>query len=402
MAFAVRRVGLLVVTILISTGAAVGGQAQEPVTRCESCRVRFDVETEKVTYEVGEPIVLSIRLTNVGTGQVQVQHTSDVTGRHDGYRFEVFDGDAHQLPDPGKAAISLLGALGGTVSVPPGGTDSRRLTLNYQVAPLKPGRYSIRGVFDSSYPQGGLHAESNSVVISIQPTPTESIGQRVNGLVRNVAADPRHVAPYLGFTGEAAAIPPLIDLLYHKEDGVQVSALDALLYPDRRAVEESLLDALRRRGPRERMVHFLVVNLAIPNVLIRPLLVQALRSADEAARMGAVEGLRLSNSEYDPELFAPLAAMLRDPVAGVRHKASAAVGGYQNQQALAALTPLVDDPDGSVSEQTTIAIGWIAQGGAIGSDTRRAAIDVLRRAAKSDHRAVAEQARKWLANVGAQ
>jgi HEAT repeat protein len=89
-------------------------------------------------------------------------------------------------------------------------------------------------------------------------------------------------------------------------------------------------------------------------------------------------------------------------VAGVRHKASAAVGAYQNQPALAALTPLVDDPDITVSEQTTIAIGWIAQAAAVGSDTRVTAIDVLRRAAKSDRRAVAEQARKWLANVGAQ
>jgi hypothetical protein len=136
--------------------------------------------------------------------------------------------------------------------------------------------------------------------------------------------------------------------------------------------------------------------------LIRPLLIQALRSADGDARIGAVEGLRLSNSAHDPELFAPLASMLRDLLAEVRHKASTAVGGYQNQRALAALTPLVDDPDDTVSEQTTIAVGWIAQAGVIGSDTRREAIDVLRRAATSDRRAVAEQARKWLANVGAQ
>lgn len=150
------------------------------------------------------------------------------------------------------------------------------------------------------------------------------------------------------------------------------------------------------------MVHFLVVNLATPNALIRPLLVQALRSADGDARAGAVEGLRLSNPAHDPELFAPLAAMLRDSVAAVRLKASAAVGGYQNQQALAALTPVVDDADGSASEQATIAIGWIAQAAAIGSETRRTAIEVLRRAANSDRKAVAEQARKWLANVGAQ
>jgi hypothetical protein len=366
------------------------------------CQLRFDLAVEKNTYEVGEPIQLSLRLTNLGTTEIQVQHTSDVTGRHDGYRFEVLDEDGRQIADPGGASISLMGALGGTVSVAPRGTDNRRLTLNYHVAPLKPGRYSVKGLFRSSYPQPGLDAESNRVVISIQPTSPDRLRQRVSDLIRDLEVDARRGAAFLGFTGSVAAIPPLVDLLYRKDDGLQVAALDALLYLDRGTVEQSLLDALKQRGARERMVHFLVVNLATPNALIRPLLVQALRSADGDARVGAVEGLRLSNSAHDPELFAPLAAMLQDSVAAVRLKASAAVGGYQNQQALAALTPVVDDVDGSASEQATIAIGWIAQAAAIGSDTRRTAIDVLRRAATSDRKAVAEQARKWLANVGAQ
>ena len=392
----------LIVTILISAGPAVGGHAQEPVARCQSCQLRLHVEAEKATYEVGEPIVISIRLTNVGTTPVQIEHTSDVTGRHDGYRFEVYDEDARRFPDPGKSASSLLSSLGTPVSVAPGTDDSRRLTLNYQVAPLKPGRYSLRGLFDSSYPQSGVHAESNRIAISIEPTPAESIRRRVDSLLENIAVDPRHVAPYLGFTGDIAAIPPLVDLLYHKDDGVQASALDALLYLDRAAVEGALLDALRTRGPRERMVQFLGVTLTTQNAVIRPLLIQGLRSGDGDARMGAVEGLRLSNSGSDSELFAPLAAALRDPVAGVRQNAAVAVGEYQNEQALAALTPLVDDPDIAVSEQTTIAIGWIAQSAAVGSDTRVTAIDVLRRAAKSARTAVADQARKWLADIGVQ
>jgi len=391
---------VLIPTVVFAAASVVRGQ--EPAKVCELCQLRFDLAVEKNTYEVGEPIQLSLRLTNLGTTEIQVQHTSDVTGRHDGYRFEVLDEDGRQIADPGGASISLMGALGGTVSVAPRGNDNRRLTLNYHVAPLKPGRYSVKGRFRSSYPQPGLDAESNRVVISIQPTSPDRLRQRVSDLIRDLEVDARRGAAFLGFTGSVAAIPPLVDLLYRKDDGLQVAALDALLYLDRGTVKQSLLDALKQRGARERMVHFLVVNLATPNALIRPLLVQALRSADGDARVGAVEGLRLSNSAHDPELFAPLAAMLQDSVAAVRLKASAAVGGYQNQQALAALTPVVDDVDGSASEQATIAIGWIAQAAAIGSDTRRTAIDVLRRAATSDRKAVAEQARKWLANVGAQ
>jgi len=390
---------VLILTVVFAAASVVRGQ--EPAKDCELCQLRFDLAVERNTYEAGEPIQLSLRLTNLRTTQIQVQHTSDVTGRHDGYRFEVLDEDGPQVADPGGASISLMGALGGTVSVAPQGTDNRRLMLNYHVAPLKPGRYSVKGLFRSSYPQPGLDAGSNRVVISIQPTSPDRLRQRVSELVRDLEVDVRRGAAFLGFTGDVAAIPPLVDLLYRKDD-VQVAALDALLYLDRGAVEESLLDALKQRGARERMVHFLVVNIATPNALIRPLLVQALRSADGDARAGAVESLRLSNSAHDPELFAPLAAMLRDSVAAVRLKASAAVGGYQNQQALAALTPVVDDADGSASEQATIAIGWIAQAAAIGSETRRTAIEVLRRAANSDRKAVAEQARKWLANVGAQ
>jgi HEAT repeat protein len=365
------------------------------------CQLRFDLAVERNTYEVGEPIQLSLRLTNTGTTQIQIQHTSDVTGRHDGYRFEVLDEDGRQVPDPGGASSSLREALGSIVSVAPRGTDNRRFTLNYHVAPLKPGRYSVKGLFRSSYPQPGLDAESNRVVISIQPTSPDRLRQRVSDLTRDLEVDVRRGAAFLGFTGDVAAIPPLIDLLYRKDDGVQVAAVDALLYLDRGTVEGSLLDALKQRGARERMVHLLVVNIATPNALMRPALIQSLRSADSDARTGAVEGLRLLNSARDPELFAPLAAMLGDPVAAVRHKASAAVGGYQNQQALTALTPLVDDTDTSVSEQATIAVGWIAQASAIGSDTRKGAIIVLQRAAESRRRPVSEQARTWLSNVGA-
>jgi hypothetical protein len=51
-------------------------------------------------------------------------------------------------------------------------------------------------------------------------------------------------------------------------------------------------------------------------------------------------------------------------------------------------------------EQVTIAVGWIAQASAIGSDTGKGAIIVLQRAAASRRRPVSEQARKWLSTVG--
>jgi HEAT repeat protein len=173
------------------------------------------------------------------------------------------------------------------------------------------------------------------------------------------------------------------------------------LYLDRRSVRASLVEALRQRGPRERMIDFLVVELRTPNALTRPWLLLALRSGERDSRAAAVEGLYLSNFRHDPALFAPLATMLRDPVALVRQKASAAVGGYQNQQALTALVPLVDDSDASVAEQATIAVGWIAQSSAVSATTRRDAIDVLRTTATAGRGRASEAARQWLTNADA-
>ena len=113
------------------------------------------------------------------------------------------------------------------MSVAPRGADDRRLTLNYHVAPLKPGRYSVKGWFRSSYPQPGLDAESNRVVIGIQPTSADRLRQRVSDLTRDLEVDARRGAAFLGFTGDVAAIPPMVDLLYRRDDGVQVAGLDA-------------------------------------------------------------------------------------------------------------------------------------------------------------------------------
>jgi HEAT repeat protein len=366
---------------------------------CDGCRLRFDLALEKNSYEVGEPVLLSIRLTNIGASPVLLFHSSDVTGRHDGYGFDVFDEQGNPIADPGRDAISLLKSIGGIPSLAPGRSDERRLTLNYYVAPLKPGQYSIRGSFDDSQTEPRVHAESNRVVFRVEETLPGKVQQRVSTLMREMDANPGGVAPLLGFTGDVTAIPPLVDLLY-RNDGARVSALDALLYLDRGRVDDALLKALRERGPRDGTIEFLVER--VPSALMKPSLIQALRSANAEARAAAVKGLSLLNDPLDPALFAPLAAMLRDSSAAVRLNGAAAIGTYANQQALTALKPLVVDADASVSEQATIAIGWIVQASASGSDTRRGAIAVLRSVAQSGRGAASEQARAWLTNLGVQ
>jgi HEAT repeat protein len=258
--------------------------------------------------------------------------------------------------------------------------------LNYQVAPLKQGRYRVQGRFNSNHPNPGLHADAASLSFEIVDTPRSRVRQRVAELVRDVNGDPRRVAPLLGFTGDTTAIAPLVDLLYRQDDGVQASAVDALLFLDRAEVTNALLDALKRTGARYR--------------LVEPSLLRSLADSNPDARAAAVDGLRLSNTAHDPTLFAPLAGMLTDSVAKVRHSASTAVGGYENGAALKALKTVVADTDPDVSEQATICVGWIAESASRDGETRKEAVDLLRSVAVSSRGRASQQAKSWLARIG--
>jgi HEAT repeat protein len=192
----------------------------------------------------------------------------------------------------------------------------------------------------------------------------------------------------------------LIEILYTTGEACAgFAAVEALGYFDRRIVTQSLFDALIHRGPRERMIEYLVTELdAAPN-RVRPLLVRALRSPDASARAAAVEGLYLSDvgrGSVDPTLFPAFARLLHDPSPDVRRYASVVVGMYGGQLALDALRSAVTDLDGDVSAQATIAVGWVAMDAAVGSQTRRQALELLTTLADSGRPGVSSQAVEWL------
>ena len=385
--------------LLLAVAVQIG--AQGVPTGCDDCTLRLALASDKPSYEVGEPITLSVQLTNAGRRPVIVEHTSDVTGRHDGYRFDVIDEGGHRVADPGAGAASLLEAIGGYASINPGGSDDRQFLLNHHVAPLKPGRYVVKARFGSRFVGRGAAVESNAVAIVIVPTSPERMRQRIVDLTSRVGDDPGGAATLLGFTGDRAAIPTVIDLLYRKDDQIAARAMDALLYFDTATVRESLLDALRRQGPSDRMIWFLVVKLSAPPPDTERFLLAALQSRDPDTRAAAVDGLRLSNRGNAPDLFVPLAAMLTDSVAKVRQRAASAVGQYADRRAFNALRSVVADSDSEVSEQATIAIGWVATAAAEGSSTRTEAIDLLREIAAGTRAGNSRQARYWLSRVGA-
>jgi hypothetical protein len=56
--------------VFLVAALQTGSARQEVAAPCDRCELRFDLAAEKPQYEVGEPIGLAIRLTNVGTRPV--------------------------------------------------------------------------------------------------------------------------------------------------------------------------------------------------------------------------------------------------------------------------------------------------------------------------------------------
>src|SRR5262249_35503480 len=105
-------------------------------------------------------------------------------------------------------------------------------------------------------------------------------------------------------------------------------AAQALLYLDSDKVKKSLLESLKKRGPRDRMVHLLLGPLHTKPEEITPLLLGWLEEEDGEIRSAAIEGLRLANTAKDPKLLPRLERLLNDPLAQVRLRVVAAIGTY--------------------------------------------------------------------------
>lgn len=376
--------------------AADKGQGREKDVK-DMSHVRLRLSLDKDQYEVGEPIVLTIELTNTGKSPVAVPTSSEVTGRHDGYSFDVRNDRDEVIKDPGNEFITLLHSIGSTNSLQPGDSCNRELLFNYRIPPLRPGKYTVKGRFQ---PRGEGQAESPAKAFRIVETPAARLEDRVSRLVKQLqgGADSIRVAPLLGFTGSTKALEPLLNLLYSEADGVQVSAAQALLYLNRDSIRKGLLDSLKSRGPRSRLVYLIVVTLQAKPAEVIPLLLPWLEDRDGQTRCAAVEGLALANRAKAPELFGRLEVRLADSLPRVRQSAASAIGVYQDAEALQALKTAVRDMDPGVSEQATIAVGWVAMAAKPESAVRKDAIDVLRDVARAGGRS-GKQAAYWLEKV---
>jgi hypothetical protein len=366
----------------LALALALPREARQLLSPCTECKVQLRLALEKSTYEIGEPIPVQLHVTNVGPQPIEMSSSSERSGRHDGFAFEVRNATGQNVPAPAVGSSSLLKSIGGFKTLPPGATDTREILLNYHMAPLSPGSYTMKGLFAPIRLQ--IRAQSTTLRFQIAPTTETRVKARVADLVRQSSTDARSAAVRLGFTGHVDAIQPLVDMMYQADDGIAATASDALLNFKPSDVVRQMTAAVRSRGPSSRLVWLLLVGLKANPETVIPSLVSALEHREASVRASAVEGLRLANGQRpDPKLFAPLAKRLADSNAAVRHQAVIAVGGYQNAAALAALKNTVDDVDPAVREQTMIALGWITAASDPNSPIREEIAEIHRRVAAS-------------------
>ncbi len=101
---------------------------------------RLVISLDKQSYEVGEPIALTVRLINSGSAPFDVLATSDTRGQYDTtFSFVVKNDEGKTLKHPGRSYFGAMSLLGGQQTVAPGKFYTREFLLNYHVPPLPPG-----------------------------------------------------------------------------------------------------------------------------------------------------------------------------------------------------------------------------------------------------------------------
>lgn len=129
--------------------------------------LKLQITLDKAAYQPGEQIVATATLTNVGDAPINIRRSADETGRSDGFRVELSKDSANALQ---SAPPPPSGAPGVAESLPPGGTNSRKLVLNRMLGSLKPGTYRLQIIYSATYAdtQIGIWAEPIPLHITSQ------------------------------------------------------------------------------------------------------------------------------------------------------------------------------------------------------------------------------------------
>ena len=126
--------------------------------------LKLKIALDKAAYQPGERIVATATLINVGDAPINVRRSADETGRSDGFRVELSKDSANALQSPPPPSS---GGPGVAESLPPGGTNIRKLVLNRMLGSLKPGKYRLQIIYSATYADTQIGIWSEPIPLEI-------------------------------------------------------------------------------------------------------------------------------------------------------------------------------------------------------------------------------------------
>jgi len=315
-------------------------------------RLELSLRLDKTRFEAGEPIPITAVILNRGPTPYSVQTSTEETGAWDGFAFTVTDATGRPVPCP-PSPVWKENWIGSWLTIGRHETYERKLFLNYWFIPPDPGRYTVQAVYTPSFPGGADRAavpvRSAPVDFEITLTTEMKLAVRIARLTTDTEkADPVAV-DFLGFTGQSAVIPALLDALYDDDTHIQHRAAIALNNLPAEAVLAAALQKLQDRGPNRTMAVWLA-SIGAPVSRTVPAYLQDLASPDSSVRIGAVAGLGLSGAnpavtaDGQRVIRAAIRKALADKNADVRFEAVRALEDLDpDDDAVAALAAAAHD-----------------------------------------------------------
>lgn len=280
-------------------------------------QLEVNLRLDKTVYEVGEAIPVSLEIFNRGGDDYSALTSTEPTGVNDGFSFSVFDAENRLVPRPHTPAKPDTW-IGSWLTVRPHEKCERKVFLNYWFIPLPPGRYAVTTQYTPRSLTGDVVGNwpvvsSSRVEFEIQPTTSTKFEVRIARLSQQADKGDQIAIDFLGFTGEDAAIAPLIGALYSDDVHVQRRAVLALfLLNNRPAVMTAALAKARDPGLTASLSEWLAFADAPTDTFV-PLCLRAMNSPDGNTRFGGITGLRLTlPAALDDKRFAqPARAALK-------------------------------------------------------------------------------------------
>jgi len=346
-------------------------------------RLEVSLRLDKRVYEVGEAIPVSLTILNRGGVDYSALTSTEPTGVNDGFAFSVFDAENHVVPRPATPPKPDTW-IGSWLTVRPHEKCERTLFLNYWFMPLPPGRYAVFTQYTPRSLTGDVMGNwpavsSPRVEFEIQATTSTKLEVRITRLAQQVEKGDQIAVDFLGFTGEDAAIAPLIGALYSDDVHVQRRAVVGLcLLNDRTEVLADALAKAREPGPTASLSEWLAFADA-PIDAFAPLCLRAMNSSEATMRLGGITGLRLTlpaalgDKRFAQPTRDALKRALGDRDSRVRFEAVTALEHHLEKDTIKTLKQMAqNDPDSRVrNAAASVMMVWPAAAAAAGASAGR-------------------------------